>query len=49
MRPNALKLILGIRTRVRAGALEISFAATVATRRANRVIVVMDEAVMVVM
>jgi hypothetical protein len=42
-------VILGFRTRARAGELEISVAVATATRRANRVIIVMDEAVMVVM
>ena len=41
--------LVGIRTRERAGELEISLAVATATRRANRFIVVMDEAVMVVM
>ena len=40
---------MGIRTRARAGELEISLAVAMVTRRANRFIVVMDEAVMVVM
>ena len=41
--------MLGFRTRARAGVLEISLAVATATRMANRVIIVMDEAVMVVM
>ena len=43
------QLMLGFRTRARAGVLEISLAVATATRMANRVIIVMDEAVMVVM
>ena len=40
---------MGIRTRARAGELEISVAVATAMRMVNRVIIVMDEAVMVVM
>ena len=40
---------VGIRTRAPAGELEISLDIAKATSRANRIIVVMDEAVMVVM